>query len=413
MKESLPSLTSWFRGIVLGGLALVLVVLLLAVIPAGPPFFITERLPHPTGNSIVEYFLTSPLHLGTVLVPAALSIWIARLDRGREDRYDRLALLAVVLAALGMATTFACVKPIFLHHGEWRPEGLVALSVVSFAASAVVSAVSLALLLFTRSPRRGRAFVLVTLVTSSFFGGGLYTFLLVPRDPPPELLDGIELPRVTEGVHISYLSRATSRVPGSHDVLRFRADAEIEWGNESIENAASPEGDAELRRLLAKIASRMLERRGRPDELLVLLADHRTPAGLPARVISHCSDEEVGIWKICVAVELDRVQEGLPNWGRIYTYLPRESPESVSEVIEIRAAGSSPPTFRYGDDEFQNASELVEVLLARDEAPVPLIRVDPHLSWGVVATTLSELLLLDPTHGDKSLNLVGMEVLER
>ena len=423
-RESLPSLSSWVLAVVLGGVSLVVGVFVLAVTPYGPWFGEVPRT-HPSGNSIVEYFLTSPVHLALVLVPAALVLWIARLDRGREDRYDRLALLAVVLAALGMATSFASVKPIWLYMGEWRPFGLVALAVASCAASAIVSLISLLVLFSTRSPRRGRAFVMFTLVWSSWLGALLYAFVLVPRDLPPEVLGDVELPVVSEGVLIDYWDLNLPREYWPRGVLRIHADGEVEWEGESIASIDSPEGREALRQMLTRIVARMPVERGRPDETLMLRADHRVSAGVPATILSMCAEEEIGIWKVAVDVRLDRIQEGLPNWGRISTYLPRDAQPMISSAVEIRAAEDATrranPVFQYEGQELHEARELVAVLLERDrsslerfwEGAVPLVRIDPRLPWGAVAKTLSELLLLNPGHGDKCLNLVGMEVLER
>lgn len=423
--ESSPSLRSWAVALLGGALLFSLGYLVLAITPIGR-FSIGE--PARPENTIVEGFLTRPVELFIVLVPAALSIYILYLDRGRKDRYDPLALLAVVLGALGFATANSGLETFLFHRCDWRPLGLLILSVSSFAASAGMSLVSLAILLITNSPRRGRMFALFTLVWSAWFGGCLYVYLLRPVEPPAAMQDGIEVP----GVYTTHFL-TPQWDPGPYETLRIRSSGRIEWRRRVIPGGEADLDAGQIHALLVAIASNMEQREGIPEEPLYIRADRQASAGLVARVLSACRAEDVGIWKLILAVEITSVQSGLENWGAICTSLPRivlegglAEPLEVpalgpEDVVEVHALedddGGLEPVFRYLGQERRDAGALAGLILEtrRDLRSGQtwwdcrlLLRIDPRLRWEAAVDVMSEVF----SRANQEQLLSGLEILE-
>lgn len=400
------------------------ITLVLAMIPLGEfgPDWHTDSPAFFERNSVVDFLRDHPWSLAIALSWSALCGLIAWLQRGQENRYDGLALLACALAFTGAHFTFFGCDITVMHGGDYRPIGVLQIAVSLLSASGAFGLVSLAQLLWTRSRRRGRALALFCLVWGPWFAWAVDSMVLRPRCPKPAP-PGWELPVVKRAWSNHYYHLRSDREP----VVDVSVDRE---GNVTVDGVArwrpaGGESDEALHQALVTAAARMPvdpDLPGPPyrDGPLYLKADARASCADVLRIFEHCAEQDVRIWKFTIHVSRGPyLQKGMCDTYRLIMYSGRGERAGTPPpggVLDLLLAAGTPDTagvrYRYLGAETTDAAEVLDHMAgflgeSGDELYRIQMRAAPSLRWGEAieaAFRLHEALLLakgqDPHPGE-------------
>jgi len=354
----------WLRNLILGigltPLALVGVGVMFGVVPFR--IFQAYGTPQPSAppEALALPWISGAVGWTFVFVCVGLTVLILWLDRGRKQRVEPLALLALCLAALGHAEAIHAAR-VMAFSDAW-PVNLVDVGIWILLAASGVGVLAWLRMLISKNPARGRVFATCAILCSLGSAWIMHTFLGEPwKRPTAE--DGIEL----AVAHYSSPERSYN-IEITPTVL-IHADG-----------TSSPDS-------IVEFARDMQQEDGVPDEMTTIRADHRASWSAVRQVLTEVAD--AGIWKLRFVTRWEDPQAETVIVG----YLPRamgietHEPAAPTHIVRVGAQGA----LHFDDGPCADRAALSEELGkldARRRGGVIQIQPNDAATWEDVIDTL-------------------------
>ena len=360
--------TAWiFVGLLVSVVAHSLMAMGLAVTPyysfahgdAGPP----EPLELPW----VRGWLGWTFLIGTVGI-TSIAVW---LNRGREERTDSVALIALCVGVLGFAE--GITGALLQSTTQYWPVNLIDVSIWLLLAAAALGALSWVRILISKRAVHGKVFATCAIVCCSGYAWVISTFLVEYPDAYA-MEDGIELPVAHHSREFNGFWNPEGEIP----LLRVRVDGV----DEQVD--------------VAEIARNMLQGDGLPDEVIMLGADARATWKMVRGALERVQDAR--IWKVFIATRW----EAPPVTTHYAAYLPKRMgihvpgaaapPPPPSALLRIFADGS----FTVNDEPAESVDALAKKLRrlhrTKDGEKVPLsVLPDEATRWQDIVTVMDRV----------------------